>query len=214
MTKQNESLHSRCGTAGSADVMGCRMSLYPMQNEYASQILTAIEQVDTSQVWSETDLFSTLYRGELESVVDCTRAMFIHACQSNVHLVSELTFSRGCPGDTEADNYLSSDPKAPNVSAKQKGHFPVSCKFSFYAFGDADYMAKIAEIVKLADERGLQPTSAHYVTLLEGTANQLFDYLEELLRYARQHIPHFVAEVTLSVNSPSLKKKEANEQGE
>lgn len=203
-TNQHSATQTQCAVAGSADVVGCRLSLYPMQDAFASQILSAVKKVDTSEVWNQTDLFSTLYRGELESVLDSSRASFIHAYQENIHMVSECTFSRGCPGDTEADTYLTDTPKTPNQQSKEKGDFPVSCKFSFYAFGDSQYMDKIEQIVQLAEEKGLNPTSAHYVTIIEGTANQLFDYFEEVIRFGRQFIPHFVIQATLSINSPSL----------
>lgn len=206
MSTTSQAQAVRCTPGSSADVVGCRMSLYPMKDQFADQILSSIEKVDTSEVWNETDLFSTLYRGELESVIDATKATFVHAYDQNVHMVSELTFSRGCPGDTEADSYLTEEPKTPNASSREVGDFPVQCKFSFYAFGDDDYMDKIAKIVELADEKGLNPTSAHYVTTLEGSANDLFDYFEEMSRFSRGFIPHFVIQATLSVNSPSLDK--------
>lgn len=206
MSTTSQAQAVRCTPGGSADVVGCRMSLYPMKDQFADQILSSIEKVDTSEIWNETDLFSTLYRGELESVIDATKATFVHAYDQNVHMVSELTFSRGCPGDTEADSYLTEEPKTPNASSREVGDFPVQCKFSFYAFGDDDYMDKIAKIVEMADEKGLNPTSAHYVTTLEGSANDLFDYFEEISRFSRGFIPHFVIQATLSVNSPSLDK--------
>jgi hypothetical protein len=68
-------------------------------------------------------------------------------------------------------------------------------------------MEHIRSVVELAEKRGLQPRSAHYVTMLEGSANALFDYFEELLSYAHAHVPHYVLEATLSVNSHSVKQK-------
>ncbi len=45
------------------DITGCRVSLYPMKDHFAQQILTSIEKTNTSAVWQQTDLFSTLFRG-------------------------------------------------------------------------------------------------------------------------------------------------------
>ncbi len=41
--------------------------------------------------------------------------------------------------------------------------------------------------------------------MLTGTANQLFGYFEAALAYA--HLPHYVLEATVSVNSPSKRRR-------
>ncbi len=69
------------------------------------------------------------------------------------------------------------------------GTFDVDCKYSFYVFGENNYMEEIAAIVQLAETYGLAPRSAHYVTMLTGTANQLFGYFEAALAYAHDHLP-------------------------
>ncbi|MCI1135072.1 Ykof family thiamine-binding protein [Enterococcus gallinarum] len=51
----------------------------------------------------------------------------------------------------------------------------------------------------------------HYVTLLSGTAAQLFAYFEQALAYAHEKLPHYVLEGTVSVNSPSLKEASLHE---
>ncbi len=49
---------------GGIDITGCRVSLYPMKDHFAQQIVTSIERTDTTAVWQQTDLFSTLFRGK------------------------------------------------------------------------------------------------------------------------------------------------------
>ncbi|MGX7350869.1 YkoF family thiamine/hydroxymethylpyrimidine-binding protein [Enterococcus canis] len=186
------------------DITGCRVSLYPMKDDYANTLLKSINETVTEAVWSQTDLFSTLYRGEQASVVDATAALFINTYEPTTHMVGELTFSKGCPGDQEGDSYLNGSQAQPNQALiREKGDFLVHCKYSFYSFGQ-DYMEEIAHIVALAQEMGLAPQSAHYVTFLTGTAQQLFAYFEAALSYAHEHLPHYVLEATISVNSPSL----------
>lgn len=206
LMESNQTTGAVCGTNGSVDVTGCRLSLYPMTDRYADIIINAVKQVDTRHVWAETDLFSTLYRGEQTHVIDCVRAAFVHAYQADVHMTSELTFSKGCPGDTDADSYLEEQAEPINLEARNKADFPVAVKYSFYTFGKDEYMEEIAHIVEMARIRGLNPVSAHYVTLLTGTADQIFEYFAEALAYAHKHLLHYVIEATLSVNSPSLKK--------
>ena len=190
-----------------SEITGCRVSLYPMKDGFSPQILRSVEQTETSAVWSQTDLFSTLYRGTAQNVVDAAGALFINAYEGTTHMVGEFTFSKGCPGDTEADSFLSLENTCPNEQAiANKGEFLVHCKFSFYTFGTDEYMSKIAHIVDLAKEMGLQPKSAHYVTIVTGTASQLFTYFERALAYAKANLAHYVLEATVSVNSPSLKE--------
>ncbi|MGF2050699.1 YkoF family thiamine/hydroxymethylpyrimidine-binding protein [Enterococcus casseliflavus] len=193
--------------AGGIDITGCRVSLYPMKDHFAQQIVASIERTDTTAVWQQTDLFSTLFRGEAPSVVDAAAGLFINAYESKTHLVGEFTFSKGCPGDSAGDAFLNGDQAQPNKASNlMNGTFDVDCKYSFYVFGENNYMEEIATIVQLAETYGLAPRSAHYVTMLTGTANQLFGYFEAALAYAHDHFPHYVLEATVSVNSPSKKK--------
>lgn len=200
---EKSKLAACCGSAGAVDITGCRMSLHPMCDDYANVILGAVEKIDTTKVWSATDHLSTVYRGRQSQVIDCARAAFVYAWRENVHMVGEFTLSRGCPGDVDADRFLETDDEPCNCAAISQGDFHTFAKISFYAFGVVEYMAHIRFVVALAQTRGLKPRSAHYVTMLEGGANALFAYFDEVLRYARQHLPHYVLEATLSVNSPT-----------
>ena len=74
------------------DITGCRISLYPMKDDFASHILRSIKETDTTAVWQQTDLFSTLYRGEAASVIDAAAALFVNAYDPKTHLVGEFTF--------------------------------------------------------------------------------------------------------------------------
>ncbi|MCH4056929.1 MAG: Ykof family thiamine-binding protein [Lactobacillaceae bacterium] len=196
-----------CITNG-IDITGVRASLYPMRTDFANQILTSVAATDTTAVWQQTDLFSTVYRGVAANVVDAAAGLFVNAYDTSTHLVGEFTFSKGCPGDIAGDSYLTGQQLRPNATViQEKGSFPVHCKYSFYTFGRDDYMAEIAQIVALAKAAGLQPKSAHYCTFLTGTAAQLFAYFDQILNYAHAHMSHYVVEATVSVNSPSLEEQ-------
>ncbi|WP_125768472.1 YkoF family thiamine/hydroxymethylpyrimidine-binding protein [Lapidilactobacillus wuchangensis] len=195
-----------CATNG-IDITGVRASLYPMRADFAKQILESVAVTDTSAVWQQTDLFSTVYRGESASVVDAAAGLFVNAYDTTTHLVGEFTFSKGCPGDIAGDSYLTGQQLRPNAAViKEKGDFLVHCKYSFYTFGRDDYMTEIEHIVTMAADAGLQPEHAHYCTFLTGTAAQLFNYFAEILAYAHDHMSHYVVEATVSVNSPSLEE--------
>ncbi|WP_050806271.1 YkoF family thiamine/hydroxymethylpyrimidine-binding protein [Lentilactobacillus kisonensis] len=187
-----------------AGVTGCKLSIYPMSDNFAGIITNAIHQLDALKlpVWQKTDLFSTTYRGRQENVVNIVKAACQLAYTESVHTVYELTFSKGCPGDTDADHYLNEE-ITPIKFEHELPNIPVACKYSFYAFGDADYMKDIEKIVNMAEDKGLNPEGMHYATKLTGSIDDLFDYFNEALSYAHEHIRHYVMEVTISVNSPS-----------
>jgi hypothetical protein len=196
-----------CASAGQADVTGCRFSLYPMSDDFIGIILGSVGKIDVSKVWSSTDHLSTVYRGRQRHVIDCARAAFVYSWKKDIHMTGEFTFSRGCPGDVDADSFMQADDKLCNSEAVSAGDFYTYAKISFYVFGAADYMEHIRYVVELAQKHGLKPKSAHYVTLLEGSANALFNYFDETLSYAHKNLSHYVLEATLSVNSPSVVKK-------
>jgi uncharacterized protein YqgV (UPF0045/DUF77 family) len=66
-------------------------------------------------------------------------------------------------------------------------------------------MQDIEKIVNLAEKKGLNPQGMHYATKLSGSIDDLFDYFNQALSYAHEHIRHYVMEVTISVNSPTTK---------
>jgi uncharacterized protein YqgV (UPF0045/DUF77 family) len=186
------------------DITGCRFSLYPMSNDYVDIILGSVGKVDTSKVWSSTDHMGTVYRGRQSHVLDCARAVFVHAWREDVHITGEFTFSKGCPADTDADRFLANDDVMCNSTAK--GDFSAAACIAFYAFGVGNYIDHIRYVIELAEKRGLKPKTAHYGTMLEGSAAALFAYFDELLGYAYKHIPHYTLEAALSVNSPTQQK--------
>lgn len=194
-----------CNLDGSVDVTGCKLSIYPMSDQFVSVILDAVNKLNQSElpVWSKTDLFSTTYRGRQENVVNVVKSACQLAYHDDIHTVFELTFSKGCPGDVDADRYLNEAVKPLDLPDELK-NFHVDCKYSFYAFGETDYMQDIVQIVDLAKNAGLNPQSMHYATSLSGSVNDLFQYFNDALSYAHDHIRHYVIEATISVNSPSL----------
>lgn len=199
----NENKYPWCGCGASKDITGCRFSIAPMSDNYVDIILGAVENVDTSKVWSKTDKLSTIYRGRREHVIDAVKAFFVAAYTDKVHMTMEATFSKGCPGDTDADCYLSED----NIPANEKliadKSFNVLSKIAFYPLGVQDYMEHIAYVVNLAIKRGLYKESTHYVSILEGDISDLFTYFNDVMEYAENNISHYTLQVTLSVNSPT-----------
>ena len=200
---KNTNNYPWCGCGASKDITGCRFSIAPMSDDYIDIILGAVEKVDTSKIWSKTDKLSTIYRGKREHVVDAVKACFVRSYNDKVHMTMEATFSKGCPGDTDADCYLAEDDVPVNERLISDKKFNVLSKIAFYPLGVEDYMKHIAHVVNLAIEKGLYKESTHYVSILEGDISDLFTYFNEVMEYAEENISHYVLQVTLSVNSPT-----------
>ena len=194
---------SGCGSEGSKQITGCRFSISEMSDRYIELILGAVGKVNTSKVWSNTDKLSTIYRGRQIHVEDAVKACFIHAYNKDVHMTMECTFSKGCPGDVEADSFMATDDILMNEPEIKDKHFPVVCKISLYPLGVADYMKHIATVVNHAIDLGIYAGSTHYCTLLECDVQDLFSYINYVNNYCGENISHYVFEVTLSVNSPT-----------
>lgn len=193
-----------CGCSGATkEITGCRFSLSPMSDQFIDIILSSIARVHTDKVWSATDKLSTIYRGKQNHVVDAAKACFVQSYRENVHMTMEATFSKGCPGDTDAESYLAEDDILLNEPEIADVHFPVCCKISLYPMGVPDYMKYIADVVNMAVDCDVYAGSGHYVTLLEGDVQDLFAYFNKALDYCRANLSHYILEVTLSVNSPT-----------
>lgn len=195
-----------CGTGGtgaSRAITGCRFSLSAMTDRFVDVILGAVDQVDTGKVWKMTDKLSTVYRGRQIHVEDAVKACFIHAYHEGLHMTMEATYSKGCPGDTDADSFISEDDLPLNEEKIKDIHFPVACKISLYPMGVPNYMEHIARVVNHAIDLGIYDHSTHYCTVLSCDVQDLFSYIHYVNESCGQTLSHYVFEVTVSVNSPT-----------
>ena len=195
-----------CGcaaTGASLAITGCRFSLSVMSDKFIDVILGALKKVDTGKVWQMTDKLSTVYRGKQAHVEDAVMACFVHAFTPGVHMTMEATFSKGCPGDVDADVMMAADDVLANAEGMKDIHFPVNCKISLYPMGIPNYMEYIANVVNHAIDLGLYEKSSHYCTILSGDVHDLFDYFHWVNAYCGENLKHYIFEVTLSVNSPT-----------
>lgn len=191
------------GTGASLDITGCRFLLSPMTDHYIDTILGAIKKTNTTKIWSNTDKTSTVYRGKRIHVIDTVKACFMHAFESDVHMTSELTFSKGCPGDIDGDSHLSEDDTLLNEPTLCNQHFDVVAKIALYPLGTTEYMQSIIDVVNMAKDLGLYSESAHYCTILQGDVHTMFSYFNDALAYCEENLSHYVLEVSLNVNSPT-----------
>jgi uncharacterized protein YqgV (UPF0045/DUF77 family) len=177
-----------------------------MCDNFIDIILGALGRVDTSCVWSETDALSTVYRGKLPYVMDAVSALFASSWTEGVHMAIEGQVSKGCPGDVSGDSVLEATGEAPNHAIVEAATQPCLCKLALYPMGVGDYIDDIAEVWRLAEKRGLNPTTIHYATRIEGSIKDVFAYLQEVceLMEASENVHHYVLHFTINVNSPTV----------
>ncbi|WP_280771790.1 YkoF family thiamine/hydroxymethylpyrimidine-binding protein [Salipaludibacillus daqingensis] len=196
-------------SCGTSRIVGCRFSVYPMTDNFVDVIKGALKEVDTSKVWQHTDDVSTCIRGRSEHVFDVTKAIFIHAAKTGVHVVFNGTFSIGCPGDSEADTYMSEDDHRLNEEGSINEKVEVASQFALYPLNNPDYMQVIADQKEVADKHGTFTKGVHYASRLDGDTNDVFKTLEEAFVNASSTNKHSHVTMTaaISANSPSKKDK-------
>ena len=187
-------------------ISGCRFTLYPMCDNFIDIILGGLERVDTSAVWSETDVLSTVYRGKRDYVMDAVSALFASAWTEGVHMAIEGQVSKGCPGDVSGDSKLTYEGEAPNHAIVEAATQPCLCKLALYPMGVGDYIDDIARVWRMAEDRGLNPQTIHYATRIEGSIHDVFAYLTDVckLMEASESVHHYVLHFTINVNSPTV----------
>ncbi|WP_188207525.1 Ykof family thiamine-binding protein [Alkalibacillus aidingensis] len=193
---------NHCGTSR---IAGCQFTLYPMSDNFVDIILTALDEVDSSKVWKDTDDVSTCIRGKMVHVFDVTKAIFLHAAKTGEHVAMSGTFSIGCPGDNEADVYMAETDEPVNLANSQSIEQQAGCKFALYPMGREDYMDKIYEQIDLSKARGVEVSAAHYATRLDGDVKDIFHALEESFDKVQEAVSHVTMTFTISANSPSNK---------
>lgn len=185
-------------------IAGCSFSLYPMSDQYADLILSAIETVNSSKVWMKTDRVSTIVRGRIPHIFDVTQAAFLEIAKTGVHVVFSATFSVGCPGDTEGHAYMDVEENPVNRELIDSIQQDLSAKFALYPMGGGNYMDPIYEQIEAMKTHGVEVKLTHYETMLDGPAQNIFNGLQSVLEAMEDAgSPHTVMTATLSANSPS-----------
>jgi len=174
--------------------IGCRFSLYPMSDNYATIILHALEKTDTSMVQKQTDIMSTYYSGQQNHVVDCTKAVFTYAWKENIHMAGEFTFSNKIEDTKDAVQ----NSKCLNTATAPLANFTAYAKICTLGENHTENIAELAE------KHGLQHKTLPLITMLKGSANSLFDFLNDVLTSVGD--TPYVLQTTVSVNSPTESK--------
>ena len=192
-----------CGTSR---IVGCRFSLYVMSDRFVEVILGALRETDTSKVWVQTDDVSTCIRGRQTHVFDVTKAIYVKAALSGLHVSLNGTYSIGCPGDSEGDAYMSEDDVPMNEEAVRGANVRTACQFALYPMSATNYMDLIYAGCRPAQELGTFSGGVHYASRLDGSADDVFASLAGAFDVVQQQSSHTILTFNLSANSPSARK--------
>lgn len=184
-------------------ISGCQFTLYPMSDEFVDIITLALENVDMSKVWQETDDVSTILRGKIIHIFDVTSAIFLQTAKTGKHIAMSGTFSIGCPGDSKTDVHIDETDTPKNKSSIKGVAQKAGCKFSLYPMGINDYMKAIYEQIDLSKQIGVNVTPTHHATRLDGDAKAIFQTLYEAFYNVQTTVRHVNMTFTISANSPS-----------
>lgn len=185
------------------EITGASFTLHPMSDDFARIIKESLNKTDTSNVWMETDDVTTTIRGDVVHVFDVTQAIVYYAAQTGQHISFHVTYSYGCPGDSEADTYLGANDTPTNVNNIKVDKQYAAAKFSLYPLKNESYMDVIYQQIELMKEY-VDVTPVHYATKLEGDLLRIFTGLEKVFTATiHQGSTHTVMTADFSVNSPS-----------
>lgn len=176
-------------------ITSCRFSLSVMSDNYKEMILDALSQVDTVTVASSTDLLSTTYIGDYQNVINTLQAVFSAVNDDKTHITMEATLS---PENIPQEITTSS-----TTTATQ--NFIVHGKIAIYPLGDSGYQDYIDYLIELGQNCGLYQKSSQYGFEFCGNIAQLFKLIRKIYRLTETEVNDFVIQLSLSVNSPSLK---------
>lgn len=176
------------------DNFGARFSLYPMTDNFIPVILGSLGKTDTSAVYSFTDAISTVYRGNIDSVLDGVSALFINAFTEGVHMAIEGQFCN----EEEVTQTAAKPGEVPNKTVTEGIHFPVKCKLNLYG---AESAKGLYEVLKA--RCALEKEEISYGTRFAGDVQAVFDFISQLCKELDTRGEKFTLHFTMNCNSPT-----------
>ena len=173
---------------------GARFSLYPMTDNFIPVILGSLGKTDTSAVYSFTDAISTVYRGNIDSVLDGVSALFINAFTDGVHMAIEGQFSN----EEEVKEVAAKPGETPNKTLCEDIHFPVKCKLNLYG---AESAKGLYEVIKARCT--LEKEEISYGTRFAGDVQDVYTFIAQLCKELDSRGEKFTLHFTMNCNSPT-----------
>jgi len=187
--------------------VGVRFSLHPMTDDFVELILGGLEQTDPRGLTVETDEVSTYLGGSEQDLVRYLIDVIGAVARTGVHTVAHILFSRGCPGGVTCELPDGTVPIPGELSRSEPTGLRADADWSLYPLhdgsGEGDHMAEIERAIAAARQRGTFVRSVHYATRLRGDLADVVSTVCDGWLTVGRAVPHVVAHVTISLNSPS-----------
>ena len=181
-------------------IASCRFSLSVMSDNYKDVILNALTQVDITTITSSTDLLSTTYIGDYRNVIGTLQAVFSAVNDNKTHITMEATLS---PVDIPQEITDSST----TTAAKD---FIVHGKIAIYPLGIPGYQNYIDYLIELGQNCSLYQKSSQHGFEFCGDIIGVFKFIQNFYHLTETEVNDFVIQLSLSINSPSLKRGAIN----
>lgn len=185
---------------------GCQFTLFPMSDQFVNVILSALEQVNTSNVSMNTDDVSTFIQGKPVDLFDVAQAIFLHAAVTGFHVAMAGTFSIGCSGMKNKDLYIYKNDAPLNQQESLHMSQRAGCKITLYPMGSENTSNVIEDQIDLAGKQNVRVSSDYYTTRLDGEVNDIFHTMQLLFLNTQKAVSRLSMTFTISANSPSTKK--------
>ncbi len=184
--------------------IGCQFSLYPMTDRFIPIVVDIISDIKMRRdIQITSDDISTMLIGPSDTIFSLIASCLLKASQKTNHVVVNVTFSRGCPGEPDDGCCAPTDTlqKLPfsksKTSLKRLSGMPVSAQFALYPMGNKNYMdviyQEIEEVKKI-----VSTTPKHFCTRLDGDIKDVFMALENAFDHAGESTSHVVLTATIS----------------
>src|SRR5699024_7667748 len=157
---------------------GCQFTLFPMSDDFVKVILAALDEVDTTKISVQTDDVSTFIQGDIVHLFDVTRAIFLHAASTGIHVAMTGTFSVGCAGENAKNIHTFQEGAPLNQDKVEHISQQAGCRIALYPMGSDNFMSIINEQLDLARQDNVKVTSDHYATRLDGDVKGIFRVME------------------------------------
>lgn len=190
---------------------GCQFTLFPMSDDFVTVILSALGEVDTTNISMQTDDVSTFIQGEAVHLFDVTQAIFLHAASTGVHVAMTGTFSVGCAGEHAKNLHAFKEGTPLNKEKMQHISQQAGCKITLYPMGSDSYIDVINEQLDSARKGNVKVSADHYATRLDGDVKDIFQVMESFFTNVQKEVPRLSLTFTISANSPSNKKGGSND---
>lgn len=184
--------------------IGCQFSLYPMTDRFTQIVVNIISDLKMRRdIQITSDDLSTMLIGPSETIFSLIASCFLKASKRTDHVVVNVTFSRGCPGEPDDSCCTPTDTlqKLPfsksKTSLKRLNDMPVSAQFALYPMGNKNYMDVIYQEIE-GTKKIVSTTPKHFCTRLDGDIKDVFTALKNSFDHAGESTSHVVLTATIS----------------